>query len=52
MKNRHRISRQALIVPLLRAGHPPQLSEVEFENKLSLTAVNVTGKRMIDYAPA
>src|SRR5262249_15820883 len=27
----------------------PQLSEAEFEAKLSLTAINVTGDRMIDF---
>ena len=27
----------------------PQLSEAEFEKKLSLNAVNVTGDRMIDF---
>lgn len=33
----------------LKAVSNPQLSEAEFEAKLSLNAVNVTGDRMIDF---
>jgi hypothetical protein len=33
----------------LKAVSNPQLSEVEFEAKVSLNAVNVTGDRMIDF---